>query len=859
MKSTSYLTVTLLIFLAFGQTTSYAQKVESTQGPVYVDSKGVLRWQSSDAEAAFFGVNYSTPFAFAYRAHKALGVDIEQAIQDDVYHMARLGFDAFRVHVWDTEISDVEGNLLENEHLRLFDFLLAELKKRNIKTIITPIAFWGNGYPEPDEDTPGFSNYFGRGRLTTDDSAIVAQEVYLKQFFEHVNPYTKLSYGDDPDVIAVEVNNEPSHSGPKSGVTEYINRLHESILSTGFSKPIFYNISQGPDYADAVAKSNVDGFSFQWYPSGLVSGKTMNENFLPHINKYAIPFDSIPEFNNRPLMVYEFDAADIMKPYMYPAMARSFRQAGFQWATQFAYEPLAIAHTNTEYQTHYMNLAYTPDKAISMLIASKAFHQIPLRKSYGSYSENSRFENFMVSHEKATSEMNSEEEFYYAKSTSTKPKDSKKLKKIAGVGSSPLVEYSGNGAYFLDHLDNGVWRLEVMPDAIHVRDPFARTAPDREVTRIQFASHMMTVNLPDLSADFVIQGLNDGNALKGNASNKSVEIEPGTYLLTAKGKSYDVNNYPDSVIGLNEFVAPTPISDNLAIYHQSPSEISSEASYAVRVNAVGIDKEEVILQYASGGGRFSQIPMEKITAYVYEAKIPSEKLQPGSLSYRFEVKSSEETLFFPGNERQSKMTWASERPKTYEVFVAHPHGAILLFDSGVDTNIQPFPTWDESFQTKLIAGEVTGGMHLQLRAVNPDQLEVMGFQYPIAEKIENRIGESNQFSKIVIKARVVGIKGLPIKVGFTLSNGGAMTSVVNLDSTLREIEISIADLQGDKALLLPRPYPGFMPLFLSLNDSEVKLDWEKIEKIQVAFNLEELEENITNPFQVEIEKLYLKK
>src|SRR5687768_5477850 len=149
----------------------YAQH---TKSGVYVDKLGVLRWRTDNKEAAFFGVNYTTPFAHAYRAHKALNVDLEKAIQQDVYHFARLGLDAFRVHVWDTEISDTLGNLLENEHLRLFDFLLAELKKRNIKTIITPIAFWGNGYPERDEPTPGFSRKYGRGRVTTNDTAITA-------------------------------------------------------------------------------------------------------------------------------------------------------------------------------------------------------------------------------------------------------------------------------------------------------------------------------------------------------------------------------------------------------------------------------------------------------------------------------------------------------------------------------------------------------------------------------------------------------------------------------------------------------------------------------------------------------------
>ncbi len=59
-----------------------------------------------------------------------------------------------------------------------------------------------------------------------------AQENYLQQFFKHINPYTKLTYKDDPNVIAIELNNEPSHSGPKTGVTDYINRLAAAVRST---------------------------------------------------------------------------------------------------------------------------------------------------------------------------------------------------------------------------------------------------------------------------------------------------------------------------------------------------------------------------------------------------------------------------------------------------------------------------------------------------------------------------------------------------------------------------------------------------------------------------------------------------
>jgi endo-1,4-beta-mannosidase len=259
--------VFFIIFFSLLSFFLYAQP--KNQNLIYIDKQGVVRFTKTKKEASFFGVNYTVPFAYGYRSHKRLGVDIEKAIDADVHHMSMLGMTAFRVHVWDVELTDSLGNLLQNEHLRLFDFLLFKLKQKNIKILLTPIAFWGNGWPEPDEKTPGFATVYGKRNSVVLEPAIRAQENYMKQFYTHINPYTKISYKDDPDIIATEINNEPVHSGPKEKATEYINRLAAAIRKTGWTKPIFYNISESPTYADAVVKANVDGYSFQWYPTGL--------------------------------------------------------------------------------------------------------------------------------------------------------------------------------------------------------------------------------------------------------------------------------------------------------------------------------------------------------------------------------------------------------------------------------------------------------------------------------------------------------------------------------------------------------------------------------------------------------------
>src|ERR1700754_4472337 len=185
----SFTIIALTIICLFAYLPSQAQ---ATKNEIYIDAQGRIRWQKDHSEVYLFGVNYTLPFAYGYRSVKALNLDIEKEIDKDVYHLARMGADAFRVHIWDTEITDTAGNLLQNEHLKLFDYLIFKLKQRNIKIIITPIAFWGNGYPQRDEKTAGFSSKYNKGQATVNENAIKAQENYMKQLLVHVNPYTKL-------------------------------------------------------------------------------------------------------------------------------------------------------------------------------------------------------------------------------------------------------------------------------------------------------------------------------------------------------------------------------------------------------------------------------------------------------------------------------------------------------------------------------------------------------------------------------------------------------------------------------------------------------------------------------------------
>lgn len=838
----------------------WAQASKSkTTVPVFVDQQGVLRWSHNKEEAAFFGVNYTVPFAYGYRSHQALGVNLEKAIDQDVYHLARLGFDAFRVHVWDTEISDSTGNLLENEHLRLFDYLIFKLKQRNIKILITPIAFWGPGYPEKDEPTPGFSSKYNKREAVTNEQAFLAQEKYLQQFFNHVNPYTKTTYQDDPDVIAAEVNNEPHHSGPKERTTEYVNRMVKAIRSTGWTKPIFYNISESPKYADAVAKADVQGFSFQWYPTGLVANRSLQGNYLPHVDRYHIPFDTIPQFAGKARMVYEFDAGDIFESYMYPAMARSFRGAGFQWATQFAYDPLATAYGNTEYQTHYVNLAYTPSKAISLMIASKVFHQVPRLKSYGTYPADSLFDVFRVSYQASLSEMNAAKEFYHSNSTQTQPVKPSALQHIAGVGSSPLVTYEGTGAYFLDKLENGVWRLEVMPDAIHIRDPFAKASPKKEVTRIQWQTNTMQIKLADLGDKFNVRGLNEGNPFSATAKKGTIQLQPGTYLLIREGKKNRNFQQKLGAIGLKEFVAPQPYSTEPYVVHHPKEEVSANKPFTLKAHIVGIDTSaRVSLVMHNLAGVWETIPMKKAGAYTYQAEIPATLLTPGLINYRIVVQLGNEKYYtFPGGHPGNPWAWDYVQEEQWQTYVASAQGALSLFNATQDRNIFVYPNLWKSNERQLTAARQPGQLILRLTSNEPSQEKVMGFQLYVGDKLQNRLPELEQFKTLVVRAKTNEAGTQQLKVALATKDAAAFASYVQLSNEFQDIEIPLSSLQNDSLMLLPRPYPGFHPFWFK-SASKKPFNLSDIERLELVIK-QESTANDAKSYSLEVESVWLKK
>lgn len=816
--------------------TSQAQPKE-----VFVDDAGIMRWKSNKKEAEFYGVNYTLPFAHGYRAAHYLNIDIKSAIDKDVYHMARLGFNAYRIHIWDVEVSDKEGNLLKNEHLDLLDYLIAKLQERGIYTIITAQTNFGNGYPERDINTGSFSYQEEKCQLHSNEKVIEAQTKYIAQLVSHKNPYTKKAYMNDPYLVGFEINNEPCHSISTKQTRNYINTMVASIRETGCRKPLFYNASHNYDFAQAFFDADVQGNTYQWYPIGLVSGKTQNGNFLPFVDEYPMPFGQFNGYDTKAKLIYEYDPADVLSSYIHPAMVRSFRSAGFQWVTQFAYDPIDLAWANTEYQTHYLNLAYTPNKAISLMIAKEVMTQIKRNEQFPVYPEDTIFGNFMVSYRKDLSLLNDGNKFIYSNSTTIQPLNNKKLKQVAGVGNSPVVSYSGSGAYFLDQVEKGVWRLEIMPDVILTEDPFAKPSLKREIGQVYWKDNQLNITLDDLGSSFLVKGINSGNSFSSQAKNGLIKhIRPGVYMLGKKTTETSFDHIGQ--LKLNEFVAPqnTLREGKIYIKHNALPYALNNHDLSVSARIVSKEKIDSVFVYPDNvsfwNDENSIYRMNTTDNEHFSIKIPANDLHTRKYAYNIVVFAGKQTVSFPQQVDGTPLDWDFTSYDYYQTQLINSRQFATIYQadgSRGNFDIYSLPSWRDCKQ-QSVRESPSAPRLFEVQFDNESTTDTHFLRKSVRDLVSAYAQQIDSYQYIVLQ-----LGKFPANLQFTLISTDGISYSVHLKDYQRDasgaIRIPIADFEQSPTALLPIAYPEFMKYHFS-TDKRIALRNYEIDTIEFSFS-----------------------
>jgi hypothetical protein len=799
-----------ILLIAFFESAAQTHKTF----PLYVDSQGIMRRTSTGQEVSYFGTNYTLPFAHSFRAAGYLGIDRYKAVDNDVYHFARLGFNAYRLHIWDVEISDKDGNLLENEHLRLLDYLVKKLEERGIDIVFTAETNFGNGYPEKNIKTNGFSYLYDKCMIHSDTQAVKAQQNYIVQLAKHVNVFTGKSYLSDTCIVAFEINNEPCHTVSAEDTKNYINGMVKALKSTGYNKLVFYNVSHNKDFVNSFFVSDIDGGTYQWYPTGLVSDRRLSFNYLPYVDEYKIDFKDVDGFKSKAKIIYEFDPGDILDSYLYPAVVRSFRSAGFQWITQFAYDAAFLAGCNTDYQTHYLNLLYTPGKAAGMKIAAEVSKNVPVYATFEKYPDDTVFYNTTVSYKRNLAVFNNGEKFFYTNDNGEIPSNEKKLKEICGVGSSRLVKYDGTGAYFIDKLDKGLWRLEVLPDLITVNDPFGKPSLKKKVGVLVSDFREMKIFLDDLGENFAVEKITDNADFEQNKN--VLKIKPGVYVLkSAKSKAITDKNFCYNNIKVSEFFAPETTVDKIYLVHSPkpvhekglPLMLSAKIVSPYPVDSVVVYPSDISFWIDDN----KSVKMQKSSYYDYFVPIPENWYLKGFFGYYILVYSNGKCITYPSENKVNPLDWDADERQCFLTQIVEKKDLITLISSAADDEnvfAKIMPNWGKSNITKSL------NMPFSQNAL-----------YVYSEPENDVISLIFKDIRPIIRARETGVKNvqklklkfLPLYepqnfiVGFTDLNGITFTKEVRVEKNQEIVEIALKDLRQSPTHFLQGAYPYFAP------------------------------------------------
>lgn len=176
-------------------------------GPVVVRD-GHFAFEKTGKRVRFWGTNLSGNACFPEK-------EIAPKLAD---RFAKYGFNLIRFHHMDSSNRDriFDENFSDTRHLsaeRLdrLDYLIADLKKRGIYVNLN--LHVGRRFRPDDGVAQTQWLTYGKYCVIFDPRMIELQKEYARQLLTHRNPYTGLTYTEDPAVIIVELTNENSLFG----------------------------------------------------------------------------------------------------------------------------------------------------------------------------------------------------------------------------------------------------------------------------------------------------------------------------------------------------------------------------------------------------------------------------------------------------------------------------------------------------------------------------------------------------------------------------------------------------------------------------------------------------------------------
>ena len=149
-----------------------------------------------------------------------------------------------------------------------------------------------------------------------------------------------------------------------------------------------------------------------------------------------------------------------------------------------------------------------------------------------------------------------------------------------------------------------------------------------------------------------------------------------------------------------------------------------------------------------------------------------------------------------------------------------------------------------------------GQLILRLSADDLSSSRTLGFTHYIGNKFSGRASALNSFDKLVIRARSGDTQSVKAKISLINKDAFAFSGFVVLTNNFQDLTLSFDGLVPDSMLLLPRPYPEFMPIWFKAQGVST-FNLSETEKIQITIGNDLNDAQLKKSYSLEVQSIWL--
>jgi hypothetical protein len=295
--------------------------------------------------------------------------------------------------------------------------------------------------------------------------------------------------------------------------------------------------------------------------------------------------------------------------------------------------------------------------------------------------------------------------------------------------------------------------------------------------------------------------------------------------------------------------------------HEPFNSVTAERSFIITTKIVGLDTGKATVQINKLGGGFNSfrtIVMTRKSSSEYYAEVPADLVTAGELNYKIILQKGNEFTVFPGNHKENPFAWDNYNNETWQTFVVPENAKLEIFNPTIDRSTRIYPAFKRGFQISYIAPTEPNQLILRLSASELSGDHTIGFAYYFGDKLKGRISEMNSFDKLLVRAITAETQSVKAKITLINKDAFAFSTFITLTNSFQDLEIPLNNLKQDSMLLMPRPYPEFMPLRFKASGSSV-FNLSEIEKIQITIGSDVNASELKKPYSMEIGSMWLEK